>query len=88
MGDLSGALSAVSSPGTTSTGMLGFHMLFIPVALFDEPSKQPQPSEPTLEDHRFALIKGGLSSLPFVGGALPRKWGLLLIAPLSRRRDE
>jgi hypothetical protein len=58
------------------------------MALFDEPSKQPLPSEPTLEDHRFALLKSGLSSLPFVGGALAEEMGLLLITPLARRRDE
>ena len=58
------------------------------MSLFDEPSKQSLPSEPTLEDHRLALIKGSLSALPFVGGALAEEMGLLLITPLTRRRDE
>jgi hypothetical protein len=58
------------------------------VSLLDEPSKQPLPSELTLEDHRFALIKGGISALPFVGGVLAEEMGLLLITPLTRRRDE
>lgn len=58
------------------------------VSLFDEPSKQPLPSELTLEDHRLALIKGGLAALPLVGGALAEEMGLLLITPLTRRRDE
>ena len=58
------------------------------MALLDEPSKQPLPSTPTLEDHRFALVKGGISALPLVGGALAEEMGLLLIAPLTRRRDE
>jgi hypothetical protein len=58
------------------------------VAIFDEPSKDPLPGAPTLKDHRFALIKGGLSSLPFVGGALAEEMGLLLITPLARRRYE
>jgi hypothetical protein len=61
--------------------------ILIRVALFDEPSNQPLPSEPTLADHRYALIKGGLSALPLVGGALAEEMGLLLIAPLTRRRD-
>jgi hypothetical protein len=58
------------------------------VSLFDEPSKQPLPSGTTLEDHRLALIKGGLAALPLVGGALAEEMGLLLITPLTRRRDE
>jgi hypothetical protein len=58
------------------------------VALFDEPSKQPLPSEPTLADHRFAIIKGGLSAVPFVGGVLAEEMGLLVMGPLTRRRDE
>jgi hypothetical protein len=58
------------------------------VALFDEPSKQPLPSEPTLEDHRIAIIKGGLSALPLVGGILAEEMGLLVMSPLTRRRDE
>lgn len=32
--------------------------------------------------------QGGLSALPLVGGALVEEMGLLLIAPLTRRRDE
>jgi len=58
------------------------------VSLFDEPSKQPLPSEPTLEDHRLAVIKGSLSALPLVGGALSEVIGLLVMGPLARRRDE
>jgi hypothetical protein len=64
------------------------YVIFIRVALLDEPSKHPLPSEPTLKDHRVALIKGGISSLPFVGSALAEEMGLLLITPLARRRDE
>jgi hypothetical protein len=66
-----------------SSGAILFRVL-----LFDEPSKQPLPTELTLEDHRLALIKGGLSALPLVGGALAEEMGLLLITPLARRRDE
>lgn len=58
------------------------------MSLFDEPSKHPLPSEATLEDYRFALIKGTLSALPLVGGALAEVMGLLLITPLAGRRDE
>jgi hypothetical protein len=63
-------------------------VILIHVAIFDEPSKGPLPGAPTLKDHRFALIKGVLSSLPFVGGALAEEMGILLITPLARRRDE
>ena len=45
----------------------------IRVSLFDEPSKQPLPSQPSLQDHRLALIKDGLSALPLVGG-VQRRW--------------
>ena len=58
------------------------------MSLLDEPSRQPLPSEPTLEDHRYAVIKGGLSALPLVGCALAEEMGLLLMAPLTRRRDD
>jgi hypothetical protein len=62
--------------------------ILIRVSLFDEPSKQPLPSQPSLQEHRLALIKGGLSEQPLVGGALAEEMGLFLITPLTRRRDE
>ena len=57
------------------------------MGLFDEPSKQTLPSEPTLEDHRSAIIKGTLSSIPVLGGVLAEELGLVLVTPLARRRD-
>jgi hypothetical protein len=57
------------------------------MGIFTEPSKQKLPSEPTLEDHRSALIKGTLSSVPVLGGVLAGEMGLVLMAPLARRRD-
>ena len=54
----------------------------------DEPSKQPLPSELRLEDHGLALIKGAIAAVPLVGGVLAEEMGLLLITPLTRRRDE
>jgi hypothetical protein len=57
------------------------------MGLFDEPSKRQLPREPTPQDHRFAVIKGTLSSIPLVGGVLAEEMGLLLVTPLARRRD-
>jgi len=57
------------------------------MGFFDEPSKQMLPSAPTLEDHRFAIIKGTLSSIPVLGGVFAEELGLVLVTPLTRRRD-
>ncbi len=57
------------------------------MGLFDEPSKKQLPSEPTPQDHRYAVIKGALSSIPLIGGVLAEEMGLVLVTPLARRRD-
>ena len=56
--------------------------------IFDEPSKDPLPQEPGLDDHRLAVIKGSISSIPIIGGVLAEEFGLILAPVLSRRRDE
>jgi hypothetical protein len=55
--------------------------------LFDEPSREPLPSDPTAEDHRAATIKAMLGSVPLVGGLLAEEIGLLIAPPLAQRRD-
>ena len=55
--------------------------------LFDEPSRQPLPNEPELADHRAAVIKGALGSIPVLGNVLAEELGLLLAPPLTQRRD-
>jgi hypothetical protein len=57
------------------------------MGLFDEPSKQPLPRELTPGDHRFAVIKGTLSSIPGLGSVLAEEMGIVLVPPLTRRRD-
>ena len=58
------------------------------MGLFDEPSKHPLPTQPELSDHRAAVIKGTLGSIPILGGALAEELGLVLASPLSHRRDD
>jgi hypothetical protein len=58
------------------------------MAIFDEPSRQPLPTTPELEDHSAAVIKGTLASIPVIGNVLAEELGLVLAPPLSRRRDE
>lgn len=57
-------------------------MSFITLMIFDEPSRQPLPTSPDLEEVRYVALKG-LSSLVPGGGEL---FGLLT-SPLARRRD-
>jgi hypothetical protein len=54
--------------------------------IFGEPSRQPLPNEPEFGDHRVAVIKGGLGSIPVLGNVLAEELGLLA-PPLTRRRD-
>jgi hypothetical protein len=63
-------------------------VILIRVSLFDEPSKEPLPTEPTVGDFRLAIIKGGLSLVPWVTGPFAEVMGLLVTSPLARRRDE
>jgi hypothetical protein len=58
------------------------------MAIFDEPSRKPLPTTPELEDHRAAVIKGALHEIPILGSVLAAEMDLILVPPLSRRRDE
>ena len=58
------------------------------MAIFDEPSRKTLPATPELTDHRAAVIKGAISSIPVLGGVLAEELGLILAPPLARRREE
>ena len=59
-----------------------------PISIFNEPSRQPLPTEPKLKEHGTAVIKGALGSIPVLGGVLAEELGLILASPLARRRDD
>ena len=50
--------------------------------------EKPYPPKSTTGDVLHAVVKGGLSGIPFAGGLAAEFFGLVLAPPLSKRRDE